>query len=583
MPIIYVRTSNVTGSLIPICFQSFHPLWSVVDTTNLAFHNERFEQLEFITLVAMAVISRSPELISLVISHLIVPDGRVSTYATVSREWHDQIERHTFSTLLLTPARLSEFRRIMQRRSCRRANVRVIKLDIVLDPYDAEANGKYETSEEQQRNNEVFTQSLQAFFGILSSWSDDGVAGQGILLFLRAYSPGDVSHVGRDEGLARRRRVKSRAKGPKDLLDRRFAKSYLRLIALDVETKDQDPLSLPVVSAITQICIIGEEPNRNIWPASGSAIAASLPRLRYVEANFCDCEKKDLELRKRARAGNVYYWKLIILRLKLTLFPIVEFGRSLALFPSSVKEFRINYVNNPPRDETYSLPNLTGGDEDIFSAHLREFSQRLTTVHIDCALIGSELFWPINTASLQPPHWPHLTYFYVNYSGGTPSGQWLFERDPDDEEDDIEESQVIINMPEDEMPLPEDRSSNFFRKKASPSLMNGFYLAAGRAAAHMPCLKHMELSKIHAMGQAHWFKYEVTATKATATWGSTPSFTLEEKVLEMWREVARKHTSTELEVKLVEEYERWGPVFAWWCTVFWALLWISQAANFDLY
>jgi hypothetical protein len=73
----------------------------------------------------------------------------------------------------------------------------------------------------------------------------------------------------------------------------------------------------------------------------------------------------------------------------------------------------------------------------------------------------------------------------------------------------------------------------------------------------------MLLSKIHSMGEVHWFKYEVMATTATATWGSTPSFVADENVLEAWREAVRKHTSTELEVKFAEEFERWDPIFSY--------------------
>jgi hypothetical protein len=95
---------------------------SAIDTANLVYHNKKLEQLEYISLFAKAAISRSPELTSLIISHLIVPDNRASMYAMVSREWREQIERHRFSALHLAPARLDEFGRITQSRS-RRANV----------------------------------------------------------------------------------------------------------------------------------------------------------------------------------------------------------------------------------------------------------------------------------------------------------------------------------------------------------------------------------------------------------------------------------------------------------------------------
>lgn len=75
----------------------------------------------------------------------------------------------------MTPARLGDFERIAKSRS-RRGNVREIKLDAVLESYGVEAWGEYETEEDQRRNNEVFTRTFLAFFGILSSWSDEEVA-----------------------------------------------------------------------------------------------------------------------------------------------------------------------------------------------------------------------------------------------------------------------------------------------------------------------------------------------------------------------------------------------------------------------
>jgi len=156
----------------------------------------------------------TPELISLIIYYLSLDDqgcspesGPIFQYAAVSREWQTQVERRTFSTLHLTPARLGDFERTMKSRS-RRGNVQEIKFHTVLESYGVEVWGEYETEEDQRRNNEVFTRTFLAFFGILSSWSDEEVAHQGITLTVRSHSPSDLRHIEPSLRKARRLQIK---------------------------------------------------------------------------------------------------------------------------------------------------------------------------------------------------------------------------------------------------------------------------------------------------------------------------------------------------------------------------------------
>jgi hypothetical protein len=85
------------------------------------------------------------ELVTLIVFHLITPSetappgqlqtpDKVAIYATVSKDWQKHIKRHTFSSILLTPALLDEFDQII--RGPRRKYVRSIALDVVLDSYD---------------------------------------------------------------------------------------------------------------------------------------------------------------------------------------------------------------------------------------------------------------------------------------------------------------------------------------------------------------------------------------------------------------------------------------------------------------
>jgi hypothetical protein len=49
---------------------------------------------------------------------------------------------------------------------------------------------------------------------------------------------------------------------------------------------------------------------RRFWPASAFLIASKLPRLFNIAFNLWDTEKKDLDLRRRARDGMKQYFIL---------------------------------------------------------------------------------------------------------------------------------------------------------------------------------------------------------------------------------------------------------------------------------
>ena len=99
----------------------------------------------------------TPELCSLIVSYLITSES-VAVYATVSREWRSAVERHSFSTLQLNQNRLVNFAHIVT--GLHRCAVRHLRFDIVLDAYSIGMRGRFETQEEQERNNEVFTEAI---------------------------------------------------------------------------------------------------------------------------------------------------------------------------------------------------------------------------------------------------------------------------------------------------------------------------------------------------------------------------------------------------------------------------------------
>jgi hypothetical protein len=252
--------------------------------------------------MASTICARTPELCSLIISHLITSES-VAVYATVSREWRSAVERHSFSTLHLNQSRLADFARIVTGPRCHA--VRRLRFDIVLNAYSTELRGCFETREEQERNNEVFTEAIQTLFSHLSTWHPQDVIENGIELSLKAYSPSDPSRMEKEALRERLPRARHRIDG-RDLLALRFTSSYLRLVTTETNSSQEE--LLPVVSIITKLKIeesgyIGARVLRYFWPASAFLIASKLPRLFDIDFNLWDTEKKDIALRMRARDG----------------------------------------------------------------------------------------------------------------------------------------------------------------------------------------------------------------------------------------------------------------------------------------
>ena len=255
--------------------------------------------------MASRTCARSPELSSLIVSHLapepsyLAPEP-LAAYATVSEEWRRAVERRTFSTLYLNQSRLADFARIVT--SPRRQSVGRLDFDVVLDAYSKEARSKYETPEEQAKNDKVFTEAVKALFSYLSAWPEEEVSKSGLELNVLAYSPSDLFRTPEEE---RKERVKMRHYQPADLLSERFERSYLRLVSTGASASE----TLPDLPIITRLHVgsgffSGPLGPRLIWPGSASAIASKLPRLQDLKLTLWDNEKRNLNLRKTARGGS---------------------------------------------------------------------------------------------------------------------------------------------------------------------------------------------------------------------------------------------------------------------------------------
>jgi hypothetical protein len=225
---------------------------------------------------------------------------------------------------------------------------------------------------------------------------------------------------------------------------------------------------------------------------------------------------------------------------------MAEFTNSILFWPSSVREFWLEFPHRPLQNERLVPENvLNGADFDLFSARLRDLSQQLTKINLT-AMIGRELFWPLeaeNSTSL--PYWPNLIEYSLGLSGITPAGTWLFEENPAEKDDEpyiIEDSWQ--DLPEHLQPPVEDRNAVLFRTKAAPELLRDLSLSAGRAAQRMPRLQRMQL-KCHFNCALHDYDSLVDGKTASATWGDIIALEPEKDVLAVWRDAAFYHTGVE--------------------------------------
>ncbi|KAJ5776962.1 hypothetical protein N7520_000208 [Penicillium odoratum] len=481
-----------------------------------------------------------PELIGLMVSYITAPplspheqqhgQSHLSQYATVDRVWQEIIEERTFSTICLgTAKRLDEFRRLKlnsRRKSC----IRRIDLIVELEPYDVDARARFETDEEHQRNNKLFTQAIHSLLQVLASWPNNP---QGIELSITAQSPSDMSAIP-DLRERRKRRKAARFDRVTDLLHRRYEKSYLQL------DKIFKCFSVPIISSlhVREFILHG----RLIQPASCARLASNLTCLRSVTLDLNDECKRDKTLRKRNRNG---------------------FAALFHLWPPTVQEFYLNFNHCPPHNDRFSPEIVTENDSDLLSSRIREFSQQLTHITIQ-AVIGREVFWPLypEGKDVKLPFWPNLVSFSVNFVPITPSGDWLFERDPNelDNKIDSEDSDPEGEYPDYVRTVPEDRSGGYIRSKIIPAFFNELYSSAGQAALRMPQLKYMSLEITQGSGR-HSFRYEIKHGAAKVIWADmagfigadTHFFHPEDSVLQIWKDVASQHTGSGLEVKIADD------------------------------
>ncbi|KAM0489899.1 hypothetical protein ACHAP8_012114 [Fusarium lateritium] len=121
----------------------------------------------------------------------------ISPYTTVSREWQCFFETITFQNISLVihdEGNLNKFAHSTSGDNARRRDyIRNISVIIVLPGYRCPDCQFPERAEEAERNNHVFTQSMQALLGILSTWTSSRHP-YGLTLELNIKSASDTEH-----------------------------------------------------------------------------------------------------------------------------------------------------------------------------------------------------------------------------------------------------------------------------------------------------------------------------------------------------------------------------------------------------
>lgn len=449
--------------------------------------------------------SLSPELVRQIVHLVIDTDGGESAgkhacdYATISREWQGYVEERTFSSLRIRSTEIHELHIVTRPRSL---YVRSMTFEVILPEYDVKSLAFYkETREEQQQNSRSFAEAILRFFDVLGGWNilpdvQLGSAQQrGISLRISASSPSDKEP---DQFGTRRYR------------HRRWENSVLQLS----QDQARNLPSLPIISEF----LCGDGLVRKLDPGTCCNMAAKMPNVHTLDWNFSDNERHSLDRRISMRQ---------------------DFAASLQRIPESVRHLTLRHVGNQTESHFWDPPRLCqGGAEspDPLSVALQHLSRRLCTLNINNATISQEIFWPTWSPLLRLDkcdEFPYLEKMMVSLTEVTPSGEWLFTGDPisyDEGYSDSDDSEVVIKP---------DGDLLWFRAKLDRERAEQYFLAAARAAQHMPRLKLLTIEWTSAplpCGMHYEISKHTGHRAALVFWGSPPPEP-SGQVVKAWRKV----------------------------------------------
>lgn len=226
----------------------------------------------------------SPELLALVFSCLAGEEtlldfkyaqnryhGRLSPYATVSRQWQGYVEEYTFRHITFCTSQLQSLRRILTRRRLGHVRCLIACFDVPNEPGCANVSS------------DAFARDSTLLFQLLASAPARDEPWMDIAFKLLASDPADNNTW----GLTREAR--------EVVMGMRIG-SYARL----PENKD---CPLPEVPCVRECTIHMYSHSRFFEPRSVCVMASRMTRLQKMQMQLSDYEVRDTELRRQLRDG----------------------------------------------------------------------------------------------------------------------------------------------------------------------------------------------------------------------------------------------------------------------------------------
>lgn len=186
----------------------------------------------------------------------------------------------------------------------------------------------------------------------------------------------------------------------------------------------------------------------------------------------------------------------------------------------------LTIFNKAPANQHFKLssallPSDPSTDHLSLALHALSLSPNLTDLRLAGNIVLSPcFFWPQDPTT-PTPSWPHLQKLDVRLNITTPTGNWLYMRDPEDgdDEDDEEDNDPLMvpdllgmwaeyetgsmHSNDSEVPrmfrgylqshLDGSRPEHYFRKKVDAKQLNPMLVAMARATRHMPAIQSLAL------------------------------------------------------------------------------------------
>ncbi|OJD34801.1 f-box domain cyclin-like [Diplodia corticola] len=380
----------------------------------------------------------------------------LAPYAPLSRPWQAAVEAVTFRRLRVQSTELAAFAarlggnnstdadaRHAHAHRHRRAALAELRYEVLLPGYSTDRAAKFERRREREANAEVFGEAVRGLFGVLGGWEREaedrdrdreegqerdggrgrgrgwsgGAGGRGIALHLGAYAVADVERPRALDGW-------------RDLGARRYGKSVLRLpgemmMMMLAGGGGDGGVDVPEVRRIVAFCTPGETTcTRKLRAASVAWIAARMPNLERVEWDLDDCAFAEDEVRHRYRK---------------------DFADALSTISNNhLTSFNLRLRLEDPQNDAFRMPSGTDPAAAAADPGVDELSTALHTFLSTASnLLSFKLALALSPAIFGPsphnqppttttnPKFPHLHHASIATGRTTPSGHWLYTRDPD--------------------------------------------------------------------------------------------------------------------------------------------------------